>query len=120
MQQTVSCYSPVLQASRRGVFNVVTKSGTNHLHGTLLWRYQSQRFESISNLDRLKGVPQSVFSNNVYGFTVGGPVRKDRTFFFSGFQQNSLHSTANYPLQVPSAQAVSRLRSLFPGNPRLD
>jgi len=103
-----------------GVFNVVTKSGTNQLHGTLLWRYQSQRFDSVSNLDRLTGVPQSVFSNNIYGFTLGGPVRKDRTFFFAGFQQNSLHSTANYALQVPTADAVPRLRSLFPGNPRLD
>lgn len=103
-----------------GVFNVVTKSGANHLHGTLLWRYQSQRFESISNLDRLTGVPQSVFSNNNYGFTVGGPVRKDRTFFFAAFQQNSLRSTGNYPLEVPTADAVSQLRSLFPGNPRLD
>src|SRR5205807_4149081 len=93
-----------------GVFNVVTKSGTNNVHGTLLWRYQSQRFESISNLDRLTGVPQSVFSNNIYGFTAGGPVRKDRTFFFAGFQQNSLHSTANYRLQVPTADAVSQLR----------
>lgn len=35
-----------------GVFNVITKSGTNRLHGTLLWRYRSRRFESISNLDR--------------------------------------------------------------------
>ncbi len=103
-----------------GVFNVVTKSGTNALHGTLLWRYQSQRFNSISNLNRLTDVPQSVFSNNIYGFTVGGPVRKDRTFFFAGFQQNDRHSTANYPLQVPTADAVSRLRSLFPNNPRLD
>jgi hypothetical protein len=103
-----------------GVFNVVTKSGTNNLHGTLLWRYQSQRFNSISNLNRLMGVPKSVFSNNIYGFTVGGPVRKDKTFFFAGFQQNDLHSTANYPFQVPTADAVARLRSLVPNNPRLD
>ena len=103
-----------------GVFNVVTKSGTNHLHGTVLWRYQSQRLKSISNFDRLTGVPQSVFSNNIYGFTLGGPVRKDRTFFFAGFQHNSLHSTGNYPLQVPTADAVSTLRSLFPSNPRLN
>ena len=32
-----------------GVFNVVTKSGSNDLHGTLLWRYQSQRFNSIGS-----------------------------------------------------------------------
>src|SRR5262249_28285168 len=103
-----------------GVFNVVTKSGTNNLHGTLLWRYQSQRFNSISNVNRLMGIPQSVFSNNIFGFTAGGPIRKNKTFFFAGFQQNNRHSTANYPLQVPTADGVSRLRSLFPGNPRLD
>src|SRR5499433_3700710 len=83
-----------------GVFNVVTKSGTNSLHGTLLWRYQSQRFNSISNVNRLMGIPQSVFSNNIFGFTAGGPIRKNKTFFFAGFQQNNRHSTASYPLQV--------------------
>lgn len=103
-----------------GVLNVITKSGTNALHGTLLWRYQSQRFNSVSNLDRLSRIPQSVFSNNIYGFTAGGPVRKDRTFFFAGFQQNNRHSTANIPMQLPTADAVARLRVLFPSNPRLD
>jgi hypothetical protein len=103
-----------------GVFNVVTKSGTNNLHSTLLWRYQSQRFNSISNLNRLMSVPQSVYSHNIYGFTAGGPVRKNRTFFFVAYQQDSLRSTANFPLQVPTADAVTRLRSLYPNNPRLD
>jgi Carboxypeptidase regulatory-like domain/TonB dependent receptor len=103
-----------------GVFNVVTKSGTNDLHGTLLWRYQSQRFNSVSNLDKLTGVPQSVFSNNIFGFTAGGPVRKNKTFFFAGFQQNNRHSTANYAMTLPTAAAVSRLRSQFSNNPRLD
>jgi Carboxypeptidase regulatory-like domain/TonB dependent receptor len=102
-----------------GVFNVVTKSGTNRLHGTLLWRYQSQRFDSISNLNRLDGIPQSVFSDNIFGFTAGGPIRKNKTFFFVGFQQNENHSTANYPLQVPTADAVTRLVALFPNNPNL-
>src|SRR5215472_8208323 len=103
-----------------GVFNVVTKSGTNSLHGTLLWRYQSQRFDSVSNLDRLNGIPQSVFSHNVFGFTAGGPVRKNKTFFFAGFQQDTNHSTANLPVLIPTADAVTRLLSLFPNNPRLD
>src|SRR5215472_16477167 len=103
-----------------GVFNVVTKSGTNNLHGSLLWRYQSQRFNSISNLNRLTGVPQSVFSNNIYGFTVGGPVRKERTFFFAGFQQDNAHSTSNVAVKIPTADAVARLTLLFPNNPRLE
>ena len=103
-----------------GVFNLVTKSGTNSLHGTLLWRYQSQRFNSVSNFNKLTGIPQSVFSNNIFGFTAGGPIRKNQTFFFAAFQQNDLHSTANFPMQVPTAEAATRLRSMFPSNPRLD
>lgn len=103
-----------------GVFNVITRSGTNDLHGTLLWRYQSQRFDSVSNQDKLNGIPKSVFSHNIFGFTVGGPVRRSKTFFFAGFQQDESHSTANYPVKVPTADAVSQLRALFPANPRLD
>ena len=101
-----------------GVINVVTKSGTNSVHGTLLWRYQSQRFNSVSNLEKL--TPQSVFSHNVYGFTLGGPVRSDKTFFFGGFQEDTLRSTHNFPLVLPTEAAVASLRSLFPSNPRLD
>ena len=103
-----------------GVFNVVTKSGTNKVHGTMLWRYQSQRFNSVSNTAKLNRVPQSVYSRNVAGFTLGGPIRRDRTFFFAGFQQDNNHSTQNFPLTVPTQEAVARLRTLFPSNPRLD
>jgi hypothetical protein len=102
-----------------GILNVVTKSGTNRLHGTLFWRYQSQRFNSVSNLDRLKGIPQSVFSHNLVGFTAGGPIRKDKTFFFVGFQRDTNHSTTNFLLQVPTAAAIERLSALFPSNPTL-
>ncbi len=103
-----------------GIFNVVTKSGTNSFHGTLLWRYQSQRFNSVSNVDKMNNTPQSVFSSNVYGFTLGGHVRRDKTFFFGGFQQDTLRSTRNVKLVLPTEAAVASLRSLFPSNPRLD
>ncbi len=103
-----------------GILNVVTKSGTNAFHGTLPWRFQSQRFNSVSNVGKLNLTQQSVFSRNVYGFTVGGPVRKDKTFFFGGFQQDTFRSTASFPLVVPTEAGVSTLRSRFPANPRLD
>ena len=102
-----------------GIFNVVTKSGTNSLHGTLLWRYQSERFNSVSNLDKMNLTPRSVFSHNVYGFTVGGPLRRNKTFLFGAYQQDTLRSTGNFPLVVPTQIAVDKLQSLFPGNPRL-
>jgi hypothetical protein len=103
-----------------GVFNVVTRSGTNSSHGTLLWRYQSQRFNSVSNVDKLTQTPRSVFNRNLYGFTLGGPVRKDKTFFFVGFQQDADRPTGSFSLVVPTESAVDSLRTLFPSNPRLD
>jgi carboxypeptidase family protein len=103
-----------------GVFNVVTKSGTNSFHGTSLWRYQSQRFNSVSDINKLNHTPQSVFSRNVYGFTLGGPVRSGKTFFFAGFQQDTRRSTQNFSLVLPTEAAVNTLRSLFPADPRLD
>jgi len=101
-----------------GVFNVVTKSGTNRLHGTLLWRYQSQRFDSISNYDRLNQIPQSIL-DNIFGFTAGGPIRKNKTFFFAGFQQDNSHPPASAAL-IPTADAVTQLISLFPDNRNLN
>src|SRR5262245_8199035 len=102
-----------------GVFNVVTKSGTSSIHGTLLWRYQSQSFNSISNLDKMNQTPRSGFSRSVYGFTLGGPVRKDKTFFFGGFQQDT-HRSTPFSVVVPTEAAVPSLRTLFPSNLRLD
>ena len=102
------------------VFNLVVRSGTNNLHGTLLWRFRSQRFESASNTAKLQNMPKSVFTQNTTGFTLGGPMRKNRTFFFVGFQQDLYRTTANYRYVLPTQAAVDRLRTLFPANPRLD
>jgi len=113
-------YSVEFGRASGGVFNVITKSGTNNLHGTLFWRYQSQRFNSLSNLEKLNRTPKSVFSHNVPGFTIGGPIRSGRTFFFGGLQQDTRRSTRNFTLVVPTAAAVDRLRALFISNPRLD
>jgi hypothetical protein len=103
-----------------GVFNVITKSGTNDMHGTLLWRYQSHRFNSVSNMDKLNRTPQAPFNWNVYGFTLGGPVRRGKTFFFGAFQGNRVRYDSGFPLVVPTEATARTLVTLFPDNPRLD
>lgn len=50
----------------------------------------------------------------------GEPLRKNKTFFFAAFQQNTFHSTRNYSFVVPTADSAIRLSGLFPSNPRLD
>jgi hypothetical protein len=91
-----------------GILNVVTKSGTNSLHGTLLWRYQSQRFNSVSNVDKMNHVSRSGFNENVYGFTVGGPLRKDKTFFFGVFQQDTASGVRGMGQQTIISRLLKR------------
>ncbi len=103
-----------------GVMNVITKTGTNEYHGTALWQYRSQRFNSVSNTAKLNNTPKAVFNENIYGFTAGGPIIKNKTFIFGGLQKDSFRSTANFTFTLPTADTVTRLRALFPNNPRLD
>ncbi|MBI1760453.1 MAG: TonB-dependent receptor [Acidobacteria bacterium] len=102
-----------------GVFNVITKGGTNQYHGTAYDIYRSQRFSSVSNTAKINGTPKSVFNENFYGFTAGGPIVKNKTFIFGGWQKDPFRSTNNFSFVVPTADTVTRLNTLFPNNPRL-
>src|SRR5262249_31944344 len=68
---------------------------------------------------RLNGAARIPFDRHVYGFTAGGPVRKNKTFFFGAFQQDNFRSE-HFKLVLPTESAVATLRKMFPSNPRLD
>jgi hypothetical protein len=108
-----------------GVFNLITKSGTNEFHGTLSWRFLSQVFDSVDNLRKLntpagEEPKKPVYTENIYGFTFGGPIVRNKTFFFAGFQQDSRRSTSSYSFVLPTDDAVTKLKTFFPDNSRLD
>jgi hypothetical protein len=65
------------------VINVITKSGTNQLHGTL---FEFQRLEALSS-DTSDGKPLKNFRREQFGGTIGGPIIKDKMFFFGAFEQ---------------------------------
>jgi len=124
-----------------GVFNLVTKSGTNGVHGTGRWLFASQAFNALTNSNRLAGLTKPpVFTRNIWSGTIGGPLPlprfgeggpgvksgRDRTFFFFSIQWDRNRSTANFGgssgFLVPTDLGVQQLRALFPAgtNPRLD
>ena len=81
-----------------GVVNVITKSGTNQTSGSLFY---FQRLEGLT-ADASDGTPLTDFHREQYGGTVGGPIVKDRAFFFfalEGIQEN---------LQRPNLSAADR------------
>jgi len=63
--------------------SAVTKSGTNQVHGTL---FEYLRNEKLNGRDFF-ATSAPPFKRNQFGGTIGGPVRRDRTFFFSSFQE---------------------------------
>jgi hypothetical protein len=72
------------------VVNIVTKSGTNDLHGSLFWFNNNNALNTRSNLDKQRPVDanRTPFRNeNQLGGTVGGRIIKNRTFYFGSYQR---------------------------------
>lgn len=68
------------------VFNVITKSGTNHFHGSV-YDYNQNAYFGARNYFSSRTSPVPPFSSNLIGATVGGPIKRDKLFFFAGFQR---------------------------------
>lgn len=94
-----------------GVVNFTTKSGTNQLHGTL-WEYLRNRdLDANDFFSNRNGTPRGAFTQNQFGFNVGGPVYipkiyngKDKTFFFVDYEGFRLRQGVSYTETVPTAQ----------------
>src|ERR1051326_8942572 len=72
-----------------GYMNVITKSGTNTLHGGIYGYFRNQRFNAANPLSQtLLPITQAQ-----YGVTLGGPIVKDRSFYFSNFEQRNLNQS---------------------------
>ena len=91
-----------------GQINVVTKSGTNDLHGTAFGYLRNSVFDARNFTDPATIPP---FRLGQYGMTVGGPIKKDKTFFFlsyEGLRQLQESSTAG-TIIVPSASFLNTI-----------
>jgi carboxypeptidase family protein len=70
------------------IVNVVTKSGTNAYHGSAFVFHNGEAFNSRSNLDKAAGRTSAPERNeNQWGGSAGGPIVRDRTFFFGSYQR---------------------------------
>jgi hypothetical protein len=65
-----------------GIINVITKSGTNQVHGSL---FHFQRLEALT-ANTSDGKPLKDFRREQFGGTIGGPIQKDKAFFFFSFE----------------------------------
>ncbi|HEV2826333.1 MAG TPA: carboxypeptidase regulatory-like domain-containing protein [Pyrinomonadaceae bacterium] len=99
-------------ASSTGSVNIISKSGTNEFHGNGYFYVRDDRwaaFPSLSRLDAANGIPAAAradtipFDREQYGGTIGGPIVKDKLFFFANYEGNNQDGSALHnPPENPS------------------
>lgn len=109
------------------VVNVISKSGTNQFHGSALYVLDSTYDDAITNTQSLSSSIQErgrppFGIEQWWGGTLGGPIKKNNTFFFGSFQQTRNRQQGTSRLVTLTSNGRATLNSVFPkgSNPRVD
>lgn len=108
VQVSTSGQSAEFGTASGGVFNFITKSGSNNLHGLTSGYFQTKGMSANNITPELasQGIRPTVFDHQYdYGGNLGGPIARDRVFFFGsyyGFDQEQ--SISDFPVPIPTTQ----------------
>ena len=84
-------FSPEFGHSSGGQFNTVVKSGTNSFHGVAYVYNQNRNYDAFDSLNGIGGLTSNPrFDNNRFGGQIGGPIKKNKLFFFVNYEQEPL------------------------------
>lgn len=83
-----------------GIISVVTKSGTNKFHGSVFDFVRNTAFDANAYFNIQQGLPRNNLKRNQFGGTFGGPIVKDRLFFFVSYQGQRQVETDVQPEQT--------------------
>src|SRR3984893_9863207 len=85
------------------VVNLVLKEGGNKFHGSGWWFGQRSALDANDFFNNAAGVPKPDHSRDQYGFSLGGPIGKDKTFFFVDLERVKVNDAVNISGVVPTA-----------------
>src|SRR6185369_5015995 len=93
-----------------GIVNVATKSGTNEFHGTVYEfnRLSALASQSFDNNSRFEPVKKGVFTRNQFGYSVGGPIFKDKLLFFNSIEWLRIRSQDTRIVYVPTPEFLAQ------------
>ena len=105
------------------VVNIVTKSGSNRVHGSGFEFLRNSALDARNYFNTQS--KKSVFQNNNFGGSVGGPIVKSKTFFFGAYEGQRERVGSDFLLLVPTENQIQEARSIAQGiqgavNPALD
>ncbi len=98
------------------VLNASLKSGTNEFHGSLWEFLRNDALDAADFFENATGSKKGAFRQNQFGATVGGPIRKNKTFFFADYEgtriRQAVPETATVPTQAEIASGYTNFSDL--------
>lgn len=119
-QVNASSYSAEYGRAGGAVINVVTKSGTNEFHGNAFYFYRDKSLNAKEYFDAVNGRPKSPYHFDQFGAVLGGPILRDKLFFFANYdgQRNTTPNTVilvippGTPSDPDTVAGIAKLTSL--------
>jgi hypothetical protein len=96
-----------------GAINIVTRSGGNDLRGSLFYYFRDHKLSAYPALRRDPTNPRPFFQRQQFGFNVGGPIRRDRAFFFAAYERNDQPGVLSIQPRTPE---FAPLGGIFPSS----
>lgn len=122
VQEVVSSttnYSAEFGGASGLIVQITSKTGTNHFHGDLFEQHQDNALTArtyFQNVKNLNGQYINPFRRNEFGGSLGGPIFKDRTFFFGSWDQVISNTTSVGVNTVETPAFVSFMKNNYPQN----
>jgi len=98
-----SSFAPEYGRTPGAQISIVTRSGTNAVHGTLSEYFRNDKLDAKDWFVNFNGLPKPAERVNDFGGVLGGPVRRDRTFFFFSYEGLRLRQPLSQQTVVPDA-----------------
>ena len=120
---TAGAFSAEYGRATGGVINVTTRSGTNRFHGTLFHFFRNDALDANTFFNNRSSLPRPDLRHNQFGGNLGGPIWKDKLFFFFNYEQaivrRAMQLTGNVPTPLLLGQIENpALRGYFEGYPQ--
>ena len=110
-------YSAETGRSGGAVLNATVKSGTNKFHGSAWEFFRNDHLDAANFFENSGGIPKGRYQQNQFGFTIGGPIRRGKTFFFADYEgtriRQALTSTNTVPTALERSSGYTNLSELL-------
>jgi hypothetical protein len=109
-------YAPEAGRTAGGVINVVTRSGTNQFHGSAYEFFRNDIFDGRNVFQSTGAKPE--LRQNQFGGSIGGPIFKDKTFFYFDYEGLRVISGVTYIKTVPTLAEYNNINGIDGGSPQ--